>query len=122
MEATNQEKLDSISNIIKDNSAKQGGQIQDLNEQIKKVLELSNLEIEDLETLDDEDLAIFAAKVAKKPATRISRMATAQLGISNQYYKNVNQQSVRSFQIARTLSLVGGIVFIFTIVIGHLAV
>ena len=115
IEQTNQEKLDSFDKSLKESIAKQEEQIRDLNEQIKKFLELSNSGVEELEISTEEDLVTFADKVEKKPTTRISRMANTQLTISNNYYKNVNEQSKRSFAIARILSIVGGLIFIFTV-------
>jgi hypothetical protein len=40
-----------------------------------------------------------------------------QLSIGKKYYDNVNEQSQRSFKIAMTLSIVGGIIFLTTFVL-----
>src|SRR6266487_4494390 len=83
----------------------QSDQIKYLQNQIKKVLELTDLRLDDTDKAEDEDLAATANRIAKQPTTRIARIAASQLTIGNKYYDNVNEQSKRSFEIARRLSL-----------------
>ncbi len=112
-----QKQLEVIDKEIKASLAQQSDQIKYLQDQIKKVLELTDLKLEDTDKTEDEDLAATANRLAKQPTTRIARIAASQLTIGNRYYDNVNEQSKRSFEIARRLSLIGGIVFIVTITI-----
>ena len=76
---------------------------------------------ENLELSDDDDLFAVATKVARKPSTRISRIANEQLKLSRDYYNNASQQSKRSFQIALILSIVGGVIFFLTIAVTVIA-
>ncbi len=102
---SSQKQLEVIDKEIKASLTQQSDQIKYLQNQIKKVLELTDLRLDDTDKAEDEDLAATANRIAKQPTTRIARIAASQLTIGNKYYDNVNEQSKRSFEIARRLSL-----------------
>lgn len=65
---------------------------------------------------DNNDVASTAANAARKATSRIERMAANLTGLSNSYYKNVSDQSKRSFELARTISLIGGIILLVSLI------
>jgi hypothetical protein len=82
-----------------------------------KCIELADLGLENFIIPDDDHASVSTSKAAQKTTTRIGRMANTQLRRSNMYYDNVNEQSKRSFNIACTLSIMGGVIFGLTIAI-----
>ncbi len=115
IENDHQEYLKRMIEEIKKGTDRQEEQIKFLQDQLKKVLELTDLDPEDTVESGKDDLVSIANKVAKQPTTRIARIATSQFTIGNKYYDNVNEQSKRSFEVSRRLSFIGGIIFIITI-------
>src|SRR5581483_5374765 len=75
-----QKQFEMIDKEIKVSLGQQLDQLKYLQEQIKKVLELADLRLEDTDEVDDEeDIAATANRIAKQPTTRIARIAAKQL-------------------------------------------
>jgi hypothetical protein len=90
-----------------------------LHENIWKIWDAVNPVIDidnDITKPDSNDVSSNAANAAKKATTRIERMAANLTSLSSSYYKNANEQSKRSFELARIISLIGGVILLFTII------
>lgn len=90
-----------------------------LEENVGKIWDAVNPIIDidaDTTKTDINDVASTAANAAKKATSRIERMAANLSALSSSYYKNANEQSKRSFELARTISLIGGFILLVSII------
>lgn len=90
-----------------------------LQENVGKIWDAVNPIIDidaDVTKTDNNDIAFTAANAAKKATSRIERMAANLTALSSSYYKNANEQSKRSFELARTISLIGGLILVVSII------
>jgi hypothetical protein len=94
-------------------------QMKSVQESVGKIWDVVNPTIDldaDAMKADATDVASTAASAAKKATSRIERMAANLTGLSSSYYKNANEQSKRSFELARIISFIGGIILLVSLI------
>jgi hypothetical protein len=105
----------SLSQVLTDVST----QIKDVQDSLGKIWDAVNPTL-DLDTdstkTENTDIASSAANAARKATSRIERMAANLTGLSSSYYKNVNEQSKRSFDLARMVSFIGGMILAVSLI------